>query len=312
MNKKITKALVLMLSICLMAAVLVSCSASKNESNSSYDSAYAGKPGDIGDYKDEGLGGELTDGSLPTLEGDYQRKIIKTADISAETKDFDGAIACVETLCSSVGGYIESSNIRGNSYGGGREYRRASYTVRIPAEKLDSFSEGLDNLLNVTSSSSNAQEVTAAYYDIKSRIEVLELQKASLQELYDQYTDYGNIDYLMQLQDRLFDVIAEIESYQTRIKLYDDQVAYSTVSLHITEVVDYTESEEGSFLARLGDSFKDGLAFFGEIVSGLSIAIVFLLPLLCVAAVTVTAVLLATKKKRKEKKQKKEEEKQKS
>jgi hypothetical protein len=260
--------------------------------------------------KGEGFDNVAGSGSLPSLmNGEYERKIIKTANVSAETKEFDEAIAYIESLCTSKGGYIESSSVRGSSINSRYNYRYANYTIRIPAENLDSFTSELGNTLNIVNSSSNANEVTSAYYDIKSRIEVLELQKASLQEMYDNYTDYKDIDSLLNLQDKLFDVIAEIEAYQTQIKLYDDQVAYSTMHLNISEVVDYTENpEEDTFFTRLGKAFVGGWETFVDIVSGLSVGIAYILPELVIAAVVVTLILVLTRNKRKAKKEKKNEE----
>ncbi len=303
MKNNLRKIVIFALSICLLLAVFVSCAAS-GETDEAYRDYMSENKSESFDSTQGGAIPPLDGSVLPSGEA-YERKIIKTARVNAETKDFEGAIACVETLCTSVNGYIESSSVSGTSYGGERGYRYANYTLRIPAERLDEFSNGLGNLLNVISSSSNANEVTASYYDIKSRIEVLEMQKESLQEMYDKYTDYGDINYLMQLQDKLFEVIAEIEAYQTQLNLYDSQVAYSTVVLNISEVVDYTDTEEKGFFARLGDAFKGGFQVFGKILNGLLIVFAYIFPELLLSGVILAVILLCVGagKKKKAKKQ---------
>lgn len=305
MKKSFFRILTISLALITVIALFASCAAGKAEADDYYVENSMPSV-----EKGEGFDNTASGGSLPSLVGgEYERKIIKTANISAETKEFDAAITYVENLCISNGGYIESSSIRGRSINSKYNYRYANYTIRIPAENLDAFSGELGNTLNIISSSSNANEVTSVYYDIKSRIEVLELQKASLQEMYDNYTDYKDIGSLLDLQDKLFDVIAEIESYQTQIKLYDDQVAYSTVNLNISEVVDYTEdTEDDTFFQKLGDAFVGGWKTFTDIISGISIALAYILPELVIAAVAVTIVLILTRNKRKAKKAKKEEE----
>lgn len=306
MKKSIFKILTLSLAAIMILALLVSCAAGKAEA----DDYYYVENSMPSVEKGEGFDNSSAGGSLPSLmNGEYERKIIKTANVSAETKEFDEAIAYIENLCTSKGGYIESSSVRGSSINSRYNYRYANYTIRIPAENLDSFTSELGNTLNIVNSSSNANEVTSAYYDIKSRIEVLELQKASLQEMYDNYTDYKDIDSLLNLQDKLFDVIAEIEAYQTQIKLYDDQVAYSTMHLNISEVVDYTENpEEDTFFTRLGKAFVGGWETFVDIVSGLSVGIAYILPELVITAVVITLILILTRNKRRAKKEKKNEE----
>lgn len=301
MKRKITKITLLTLIAILIITFFASCGSAKNESSRDYY---------VGESKEDGFDSDVG-GAVPSLGSEYERKIIKTANISAETKEFNKAITLVENLCNQVGGYIESSSVKGQGLNSNLNYRYANYTLRIPAENLENFTNGIGGTLNVISSSSNANEVTSTYYDIKSRIEVLELQKASLQEMYDNYTDYKDINYLMQLQDKLFDVIAEIESYQTQIKIYDDKVAYSTVYLNISEVVDYTENKkDDTFIQKLGDAFAGGWDVFLSILSGIFVVFAFILPELVIGAVILTVVILLTRKKRRNKKKAKDEEKQ--
>ena len=247
-------------------------------------------------YLDVDLGSGLEN------ESEYERKIIKTANISAQATDFDEAVKMIEQLCIDLGGYIESSSVSGKSLTNKGNYRYANYTLRIPAESFDGFSEGIGGIVNVTSSSSSSDEVTSTYYDIKSRIEVLEMQKESLQKLYDEYTEYGNIDYLLELQDKLYEVISEIEAYETQIRLYDSKVAYSTVHLNISEVKEYTEEEEKPFGNELLDALKGGWDFFLTVCQGILIVLVACLPFLVfcgiVAFVIVIICVSSAKKKR--------------
>lgn len=308
MKNRIFKITAIFIALTLVLSFFVSCAAGSKEAADDY---YVNESSPS--LKDDGFIGSANGGSLPSLEaGDYERKIIKTANVTAETKEFDNAIAYLEGLCAAQGGYVESSSIRGRSINSKYSYRYANYTIRIPAENLDIFTSELGDTLNIISSSSNANEVTSTYYDIKSRIEVLELQKESLQQMYDNYTDYKDIDSLLNLQDKLFDVIAEIESYQTQIKLYDDQVAYSTLHLNINEVIDYTEdTQDDNFFQRLGKAFVGGWDVFLDIMSGISVGIAYILPELVIGGIILALVLFLTRKKRQAKRAKKNEEKNK-
>lgn len=251
-------------------------------------------------YLDVDLGGNGIEN-----DSEYERKIIKTANISAQATDFDEAVKMIEQLCIDLGGYIESSSVSGKSLTNKGTYRYANYTLRIPAQSFDGFSKGIDGIVNVTSSSSSSDEVTSTYYDIKSRIEVLEMQKESLQKLYDEYTEYGNINYLLELQDKLYEVISEIEAYETQIRLYDSKVAYSTVHLNISEVKEYTEEDEETFGEALLGALTGGWDFFLTVCQGILIVFVACLPftVFCgvVAAVIVFICVSSAKKKRKKK-----------
>ena len=280
------------LSIILIILCISSCGASKLSEDSFISSpSYAPEAGDSIDLeinnslnnKNESEGTQ--NGSS---EGEYERKIIRTANINAETKKFDESLKAIELLCEREGGYIEKSSqsgtsIRSNGQSAGRQ---ASYTIRIPAESFDAFNSELGGMLNVTSSSSYTSEVTSQYYDIQSRIEVLELQKASLQEMYNNYTDYKDVDSLLRLQDQLYSVIEEIESYKTRLNIYDNKIAYSTLNLTVTEVIEYTVvEEEKDFFTELKDAFFGGCEFALDMFRWIAIAIAAATPVLIPIAV---------------------------
>lgn len=302
-KRRILTVIIISFAILFTLSALVSCSASMDmDAGGNY--APEAAP-DI----NEDVNLELGDTPTDKPEGEYERKIIKTARISAETRQFEDSIARIEELCKNAGGYIESSTVSGSKLegfeGGGR--RSASYTLRIPAEGFDTFNAELGNLLNVVRSSSNVDEVTNRYYDIQSRIEVLELQKKSLQDMYDNYTDYKDIDTLLYLQNQLYDVIEEIEVYKTQLRLYDSKVSYSTVYLDITEVVEYTEIEEEiPFLEELKNAFFGGVDFTLALLRGTAIVIAAVtpvliplsLPIIIVAIIVVVIVKAVIKRRR--------------
>ena len=80
------------------------------------------------------------------------------------------------------------------------------------------------------------------------------------------FTDYKDISNMLKVQERLYDVIEEIEALQTKLNLYDGRVAMSTVNLSLNEVIVYTEVVEPdpTFGERIGEAFRESWADFGE------------------------------------------------
>ena len=89
------------------------------------------------------------------------------------------------------------------------------------------------------------------------------------------------------IYERISDVTYEIESYESRMRTYDDQIAYSTVNISVeevereTQVVEETAWQEivrrlGENLEDIGDSFKE--FFIGQflIFRGIIIRNIFL------------------------------------
>ena len=216
-----------------------------------------------------GMEGGSTDGTTGSLNGDYERKIIRTVTMSCETKAYDDAITLIMTTLQTHGGYVEASETTGTGYENTRNPgRRATYTLRVPAEKLDAFLETLrtNDGIRILSQNSTSNEITATYYDTVSRLETLEAEKASLTAMLEGFTDYSDINAMLQVQKRLYDVIEEIEALQTKLNVYDGQVSMSTVKLSLREVITYTEVVEPdpTFGQRMKEAFVESWSDFGR------------------------------------------------
>ena len=278
--------LTLALCIILTVATLASCAAKNYDA--AYDESLSSKP-EMDYSSTDSAGGIGANGALSEQieSGEYERQIIKTVTITAETKQFDAAISTINDYVSEFGGYIESSEQSGKSYDyAGRYYERyARYTLRIPAANLESFIGKVGNTLNIVNNNGKRDDISAQYYDIVSRLETLEAEKEALQKMYEKA---DTIDYMLQVQQRLYDVIEEIEAYTTQLNYYKSQVAYSTVHLSVSEVIEYTDIVEkpktyGEELkATFVESWKDfadgcrdfSIWFVGAIPTLLTMAIV--------------------------------------
>lgn len=288
-NKKLLRSAILATVILALTLSFASCAKSNGmvyDEDMMYPEAEDGYVGDSGSslpsYDEKGeMADDLADKTED--EGELTPKIIKTASLEAETKDFTGAITEIESSVKALGGYIESCNVTNRSYtysGESVVTRNASYVLRIPAERLDEFLAEAGELLNVTSSSSNADDISGEYYDIQARVSVLETERVLVEKMLSEAKD---IDTMISLERRLYDIIYEIESYKTAIKVYDSKVAYSTVNLSVKEVADLTELDaDPSFGARferaLSESWDNTVAFGEELV----IALVYAMPVIVV------------------------------
>ena len=217
-----------------------------------------------------GMEGGNADGTLTGgLNGDYDRKIIRTVTMSCETKAYDDAVTVIMTALNTHGGYVEASNTTGTGYEDVKHSeRRATYTLRVPAEKLDAFLEALrtDEGIRILSQNATSSEITATYYDTVSRLETLKAEKASLTAMLEGFTDYKDISNMLKVQERLYNVIEEIEALQTKLNLYDGQVAMSTVHLTLREVIVYTEvvDPDPTFGQRVKEAFVESWTDFGR------------------------------------------------
>lgn len=278
-----TRILALTIALLLSVLTLASCDA-----GSSLDSAPNMPP--VGNGTADGMEGGDGAGSIVNGQPTDDRKIIRTVTMTCETKAYDDAVTLIMDTLNTHGGYVEASNVTGTGYENVKNSaRRASYTLRVPAEKLDAFLETLrtNEGIRILSQNATSDEITATYYDTVSRLETLKAEKASLTAMLEGFTDYEDISNMLKVQERLYDVIEEIEALQTKLNLYDGRVAMSTVNLSLNEVIVYTEVVEPdpTFGERIGEAFRESWADFGEGCQDFAVWFVEALPTLLVLVV---------------------------
>lgn len=229
------------------------------------------------------------------------RLLIRTVSMSTETKTIDKVKADVESQIRELGGYIENSSMSGT--GKNRDLRTIYYTIRIPADKLDSLITTVGNSCTVLSSSENTSDVTLEYVDTKARVESLRVEYDQLIKLL---ADAKDLDNILILQNRLTEVRYQIESSESRIRVLENQVQYATLNLQISEVLEETEIEEPHVITygeRVGEQFKDmwegTVEFFQNFLLGLIAAIPFLVFMGIVAVIIIVIVFAVRKKKMK-------------
>lgn len=226
-------------------------------------------------------GGNGNDGSNAALE----LKIIRTATLAAETKSYDTAISSLQTAIATAGGYVSDSSERGQS--GSTRY--LIMTIRVPAEKLDSFLIGLGDDLLLTEKTVSSDDVTLSYYDLESRLETLRAERTALFAMLEKATTTSEI---LAIQKQLYDVIEEIESLETQMRIYSDKVAYATVHLTLREVNVYTPEEESTFSELAGAAFVESWERFADFWANLCLWVISALPVLLVITVLLAGVLV--------------------
>jgi len=228
------------------------------------------------------------------------RKIIYTANVSLQTKEFDAGIAIVEEMSGRYQGFIQSSFVQGTSlhdYSGRLHARNASYTVRVPEDKMRVFLAELEEHFNVNSKNIYTDDITASYFDLKSRLDSLAVQRERLMEILVRSED---VEYLLKVERELARVVYEIEVLTSSINRMDDAVSFSTVNLFIEEVVEYTEIQpiHASFGERISRAFSGAWRNFGIFWQELAILLVAMMPFLIVFVPLVIIAALAMRKYR--------------
>lgn len=231
----------------------------------------------------------------PTIDS---RKLIKTLNINMQTMEFDKTTSSITALVSELEGYIEQSNVSGNSLYDAENYnekpynpRSASFVLRIPAEKLDVASDKLDDIGNITSRTESIEDVTSNYTDIERRLETLKVQEERLLEML---KTANELEYMITLEKELSNVRYEIESYTTNLNGLDNQISYSFVYIDVDEVIQYDDVRIAppTFGERIANGFSSSIRAISSFGQNLVVVLVTVGPFLVVWGGAISLIIV--------------------
>ena len=286
--------------------------AAKSNSNASLGARKAAGAGDTFEEAREDTGADVNNQAQNGNQNGNQnqanvdptkgRLLIRNVAMTAETKEFEAIRKSVEDKVRELGGYIENSGISGTGKAG--SLRRANYTIRVPADKLDELISTVGENCTVTSTNESTTDVTLSYVDTKARLDSLRVEQKQLTELLSQAKD---LDSIIVLQNRLTEVRYQIESAESTLRVLENQVSYATLKLNVKEVLEVKPQEAphvDTYGERLAKTFMNSLKAIGEFFKGLLLVIVALSPVLVamiIIAVIVLCIVFNARKKRRAK-----------
>lgn len=229
-----------------------------NAGSWSKDSVIGTDSGPAGGWEAEGgdydapespeTGTDISAGTLPA-----NTKVIYSADITLETKEFDSAEQAISRIVAGLGGWFENRSVY---QGGGSRSLRC--TVRVPAKSFTAFLDQAGQAAHVTSRDEYAEDVSEAYYDSESR---LVTQRTKLERLHHLLSQAEAMEDIISLENAISETELEIERLTGSLRKYDSLVGYSTITLRLEEVYKLSTDEEVAvtFGQRLGSAFSLGL-----------------------------------------------------
>lgn len=201
------------------------------------------------------------------------RKLIRTVNLNVETDTFDDLLKHLQEQISGLEGYIEQSDVSGHSMQRRSQNsgRYASITARIPSDRLDQFITVVEGSGNVTYRSESTNDVTLQYSDLESRKKSLTIEQDRIWELLEKA---DTLEAVITLEERLSEIRYELESMESKLRLYDNQVTYSTVYLNIDEVVAFTPVEPETIGQQIKREFLENAKSVGDALTDLIVSLI--------------------------------------
>jgi len=157
-------------------------------------------------------------------QGQADRSIIKTGEITVEVDDVAETTGAVRALALELDGYISSSFQ-------GQFDESAALTMRIPADRFDEAIAAIHDLDGeVKAEATREEDVTAAVVDLEARLTNLRAAEVEYRELLDRAE---RIEDILAIQNQLFQVRGEIEAMQAQLEYFNDQAAMATLTVSL-------------------------------------------------------------------------------
>lgn len=268
-----------------LTMMLTACSGGGSSSSSYYELSDS--------YQNKSVTSEMPNSQEYT---ESARKKVKSYDLVADTKKFDDTYTNIKNVLGEHKGYVNSSSYEN------RDLKNLYLDMRVPYQDVDSFLKDLKNMdnFNLISEIENASDVENQYLDVEKRLAAL---NRKLDKLYELQKDQKDIETILDLEEKIADTISNIEMLEGNKEILDNDIKYTRISLHLTEV--YTgpdtvnKETEPSFKDELKGELVGSVAFYKQLSKGLIYLSIKLAPL-----IVILVILLVVNKKKKKKKNK--------
>lgn len=181
--------------------------------------------------------------------------IVRNADINVDVKNLEDFNSNLTAKVSEFGGYFEGSEI--NNYDNEWDTSRYGYyTVRIPSDKLDAFLNYADEEGSITRKNITSEDVSLEYVDVEAHLNAPEAERDHLKTLLD---DAENVSEIIEIEDRLTSVQAQLDSYTSQKRTLENRVSYSTVKITACESRNVEHPIRAAFDVNFKQAMIDGM-----------------------------------------------------
>lgn len=275
-------------SILLLLMVLLSCGNNHTETASNdYQTTEAVMAEPAPSMADKASGGAQ---NATAVTQEPEKKIIKTADIVFESKNLEESTVRIKELVKKYKGYITTETSEGNEY-----QPSLSFFIRVPSESFDVMIADLGKeTAYFDRKSIERKDVTEEFIDVESRLKTKkELENRYLEIL----RQAKNMSDILEIEQKLSSIREEVEATEGRLKYLQNQVAMSSMTLHIYKKMPYSTSQKESFFSQLGTAFVKG--FYN--LTDFFIGIIYIWPFIIIISL-VFYFLIKRMRKRKQQK----------
>jgi hypothetical protein len=221
--------------------------------------------------------------------------VLRSASRSIETTAYETDSQSVDNLVGEYEGYYESDSQSGQPLQpGGSAGRQRDMVIRVPSAQLDEFLTGLDVIGNAVYKNQTAEDVSSQYYDADVRLGALKTQRDQINKLMASATD---LTAIADLSDRFYNLQAEIDSLEGRVRGWDSKADDSLVTVSMTEVPvrDQVQPVGNTLGERIRTGFFDSVNWLSGFLQDMAVTLAAFAPVLVVLIPLIVLILVIVK-----------------
>jgi hypothetical protein len=218
-------------------------------------------------------------------KNDWDKKIIKTANLNLEVKEYKAFNNLLHQTVRQFGGYVSQEEQSESAY-----KVENTVSIKVPVDQFeDAMSKLTEGGEKIVEKKITSEDVTTEMVDTKSRIEAKKQVRLRYLDLLKQAK---NMDEILQVQGEINGIQEQLESAAGRVEYLNHSSAFSTINISFYQVIDAgaVVEKEPTYLHKISESFSEGLKWVGNLLLGL----VSLWPVLAL----VTILFIVYKKRR--------------
>ena len=204
---------------------------------------------------------------IPVPKQDWDKKIIKTASLNLEIKDFKTYNAAFRDKVKQVGGYIAQEQQAETEY-----KIEDILTIKVPVDQFDEAVQLLTkDVEKLNEKKITSDDVTTEFVDTRSR---LESKKQVRLRYLDLLKQAKNMEEILNVQSEINGIQEEIESASGRIEYLSHSSSFSTINLTFYQILnpELVDTSKPSFSTKFSAAFKEGWNWIQEVfIIGVSI-----------------------------------------
>ncbi len=195
---------------------------------------------------------------------DWDKKIIKTANLNFELKEYDPFNNSIREKIKQVGGYIASEEQNQSEY-----KIENSMTIKVPVDQFDNALAILSaGVQKINEKKITSEDVTTEVVDTRSRLESKKQIRLRYLELLKQAK---NMEDILSVQSEINGIQQEIESAAGRVEYLNHSSAFSTINLTFYQILNSSakDTDQPAFGKKIAEAFKTGWIWVSELFVGM-------------------------------------------